>query len=52
MEKPDIGIAGAAALELQQVCLDHGWKYCFIGGLAVLAWAYPRSTMDADITPC
>lgn len=50
MEQPQIGVVGAAALELQQVCLDHGWRYCFIGGLAVLAWAYPRSTIDADIT--
>ena len=50
VEEPKIGLVGEAALELQQVCLEHGWKYCFIGGLAVLAWAYPRSTIDADIT--
>ena len=50
VDQPGIGAVGEAALELQQVCLDRGWRYCFIGGLAVLVWAYPRSTIDADIT--
>lgn len=50
VEQPEIGVVGEAALELQQVCVEHGWSYCFIGGLAVLAWAYPQSTIDADIT--
>lgn len=50
VEEPEIGVVGEAALELQKVCIEHGWRYCFIGGLAVLAWAYPRSTIDADIT--
>ena len=43
------GVAGAAS-EIQDFCLRRGWKYCFIGGLAVQAWALPRSTIDADLT--
>jgi hypothetical protein len=50
VDKPEIGAVAEAALQLQEVCLGENWRFCFIGGLALLAWAYPRSTIDADIT--
>jgi hypothetical protein len=39
-----------AAAELQAVCEARGWRYCLIGGLAVLRWGEPRETVDADLT--
>jgi hypothetical protein len=39
-----------AAAELQSVCQAHGWRYCFIGGLAVQRWGEPRETVDVDLT--
>jgi hypothetical protein len=39
-----------AAANLQAVCVDHGWKFCFIGGLAVQRWGEPRETVDVDLT--
>jgi hypothetical protein len=39
-----------AASELQSVCLAQGWKFCFIGGLAVQRWGEPRETVDVDLT--
>jgi hypothetical protein len=39
-----------AALELQTVCQKNGWRFCFIGGIAVLRWSEPRFTDDADLT--
>lgn len=39
-----------AAAELQAVCDAHDWRYCFIGGLAVLRWGEPRETIDVDLT--
>ena len=40
----------AAAGQIQQCCVDHGWAFCFIGGLAVLRWGDPRLTRDVDLT--
>jgi len=40
----------AAALELQTVCQEHKWRFCFIGGIAVQRWSEPRFTDDADLT--
>ena len=40
----------AAALELQTVCQEHGWQFCFIGGIAVQRWSEPRFTNDEDLT--
>jgi hypothetical protein len=40
----------SAALELQTVCQKHGWRFCFIGGIAVQRWSEPRLTDDADLT--
>ena len=42
------GIRGAA--ELQALCERRRWRYCFIGGLAVLRWGEPRETVDVDLT--
>ncbi len=39
-----------AAADLQAVCDAHGWRFCFIGGLAVLRWGNPRETVDVDLT--
>lgn len=30
--------------------MSHGWKFCFIGGLAVQYWSEPRVTDDVDMT--
>lgn len=39
-----------AAQELQDVCAREGWRYCFIGGLALQRWGEPRVTQDVDLT--
>jgi hypothetical protein len=39
-----------AAAQLQAVCEEHSWRFCFIGGLAQLRWGEPRETKDADLT--
>lgn len=37
------------AVRLQQFLDQRGWRYCFIGGLAVLHWGEPRLTRDLDL---
>lgn len=39
-----------AAAEVQDLCQEHSWRFCFIGGLAVLRWGEPRMTRDVDLT--
>jgi hypothetical protein len=39
-----------AAAELQGVCEAQGWRFCFIGGLALQRWGEPRETVDVDLT--
>lgn len=39
-----------AAAEVQTLCEQRGWRFCFIGGLAVLRWGEPRLTRDVDLT--
>ena len=39
-----------AAAELQLVCQTQGWRFCFIGGLALQRWSEPRETIDVDLT--
>jgi hypothetical protein len=39
-----------AAAELQGFCVAAGWRFCFIGGIAVQRWGEPRLTQDADLT--
>lgn len=40
----------AAAAEIQRFLEDRGWRFCFIGGLAVGRWGEPRLTQDVDLT--
>ena len=39
-----------SAQEVQSFCQERGWRFCFIGGLAVQRWGQPRLTQDADLT--
>lgn len=39
-----------AAIELQELCQREGWSFCVIGGLAVMRWGNPRTTVDVDVT--
>ncbi len=39
-----------AARDLQAFLQSHQWRFCFIGGLAVLRWGEPRFTRDVDVT--
>jgi hypothetical protein len=38
------------AAEVQALCDSEGWKFCFIGGLALQRWGEPRETVDVDLT--
>lgn len=40
----------AAAEEIQHLCDDEVWRFCFIGGLAVQRWGEARVTRDVDLT--
>jgi hypothetical protein len=40
----------AAAVDVQGFCLQRGWRFCFIGALAVQRWGEPRLTLDVDLT--
>jgi hypothetical protein len=39
-----------AARDLQAELDRRGWRFCFIGGIAVLRWGEPRFTGDVDVT--
>jgi hypothetical protein len=39
-----------AALEVQEFCRARGFRFCFIGGLALQRWGEPRLTQDVDLT--
>jgi hypothetical protein len=36
--------------EVQSFCQRHGWRFCFVGGLALQRWGEPRVTADVDLT--
>ncbi|HNQ91110.1 MAG TPA: hypothetical protein PKM73_21050 [Verrucomicrobiota bacterium] len=36
----------AAAGQVQRFCEERGWRFCFIGGVAVQRWGEPRLTQD------
>jgi hypothetical protein len=38
------------ALGLQDFLASQGWRFCFIGGLALQRWGEPRITQDIDCT--
>ena len=40
----------ASAHSLQEFFERKGWRFCFIGGLAVQRWGEPRLTLDVDAT--
>jgi len=40
----------AAAAEVEAFCRHQGWRFCFIGGVAVQRWGMPRFTQDVDLT--
>ena len=40
----------AAAGEVQNFCQSRGWRFCFIGGVALQRWGEPRLTQDVDLT--
>ena len=39
-----------AAAEIQAFCESRGWRFCFIGGLALIRWGAVRQTQDVDLT--
>jgi len=39
-----------AALEAQQACINTGYRFCVIGGVALQRWGEPRFTADADLS--
>jgi hypothetical protein len=39
-----------AALEVSALCRKNGFRFCFIGGVAVQRWGNPRFTVDVDLT--
>jgi hypothetical protein len=39
-----------AAADLESWLRLRGWKFCFIGGVAVQRWGIPRFTQDIDLT--
>lgn len=49
-ERARINELAATAAELQSLMTEHGWRFCFIGGLAVQVWSEPRYTKDVDLT--
>ncbi len=38
-----------AGLEIQHFIQSKGWRFCFIGGLAVIRWGEVRMTQDIDL---
>ena len=40
----------ATAKVVQDFFDRQGWRFCFIGGIAVQRWAEPRVTRDVDLT--
>ena len=39
-----------AANELQEFFREQGWRFCIIGGLAVVRWGEHRTTKDVDFS--
>lgn len=40
----------SAACEVQGFLEQRQWKFCIIGGLALVRWGQPRATADVDLT--
>lgn len=39
-----------AGARVQRLLEAHGWRFCFIGGIANFRWGTPRLTNDLDLT--
>lgn len=39
-----------AALDVEQFMRQQKWRFCLIGGLAVVRWGQPRATQDVDFS--
>lgn len=39
-----------AALEMQTFCQRQRWRFCIIGGVAVIRWGEPQATQDVDVS--
>jgi hypothetical protein len=39
-----------AAANLEKLLAQQGWRFCFIGGVAIQRWSDPRFTQDIDLT--
>lgn len=39
-----------AGAVVERVLEEHGWRFCFIGGIANFRWGTPRLTDDLDLT--
>jgi hypothetical protein len=39
-----------AGARVQEALERHGWRFCFIGGVANFRWGTPRLTNDLDLT--
>jgi Nucleotidyl transferase AbiEii toxin, Type IV TA system len=39
-----------AAARVEALLLEQGWRFCFIGGIAIQRWSNPRFTNDIDLT--
>jgi hypothetical protein len=39
-----------AAAEVQDFCNERGWRFCFIGPLALIRWGAVRQTRNVDLT--
>lgn len=40
----------AAAVEIEKFFRARRWRFCLIGGVAVMRWARPRTTEDVDVS--
>lgn len=40
----------SVAAELQKICEEQNWKFCFIGGFALQFWGELRMTQVVDLT--
>ena len=38
------------AAEIQTICIEQSWRFCFIGGIALQRWGEPRLTVDIDLS--
>ena len=39
-----------AATAFESMIRQRGWRFCFIGGVAIQRWGIPRFTQDMDLT--